>query len=65
MNFSSLDLKTTFKDDFLSERRSPSIISNDGNKTTESNSQRETIGGLCKTRFTINYFTNNSSKKIW
>ena len=53
MNFSTLDLKATLKDDFSSESCSPSrdITSNDGNKTTESNSHPETIGRLGKTLF--------------
>ena len=59
MNFSTLDLKTTLKDDFSSESCSPSrdIISNDDNKTTqvesvESNNQPETISRLGKALFT-------------
>ena len=53
MNFSTVDLKTTLKDDFSSESCSliRDIISNDGNKTTESNSQPETTGRLGKTLF--------------
>ena len=53
LNFSTLDLKTTLRDDFSSESCSPNtfIISNDGNKTTESNSQPEAISRLGKTLF--------------
>ena len=53
VEFSTLDLKATLKDDFSSESCSPSrdITSNDGNKTTESNSHPETIGRLGKTLF--------------
>ena len=53
MNFSTLDLKTTLRDDFSSESCAVSrdIIWNDGNKTTEGNSQPGTIRRLGKTLF--------------
>ena len=71
VKFSTLDLKTSLKDNFSSESCSPSrdIISDDGNKTTqvessENNNQSETIGRLGKDSFAINYFTNNYSENI-